>query len=400
MTNKQLEIRSIASRAELEAVYDILGEAFPVGRDFFQLRLDHDSTYHRSTTWIAVQEDDITSTIQVFPTHCRLDEAVLKIGGIGSVATVPKYRGQGHCQQMLRRLTEWMEQEQYDLSLLYAVITPFYEKSNWEVVPETVYDLETMLIPAKNGAVNINIIPFEPAYADDIAGIYEQFNKDRTYSAIRPASYWQDRLLWPRWKSASSLLAIRDGVVVAYGVISETKEGGTAHLEELCYLDGEGSAAAVPLFQALCAQRTDAIRIQASLPNDHVLAEAFAAWGAVELTTSYAMWKVIRFQPLLAKLAAIFQKRLNSSKKFATEHLQLCIACEGQKAYFLYLNGQVTIEASARPDLDYEHYELSQQDFVFMLFHGYDSANPAMRHDIWRVLFPKQNSVFYNIDKF
>lgn len=35
MTSHQPEIRHIANRAELEAVYDILGDVFPDGRFFF-----------------------------------------------------------------------------------------------------------------------------------------------------------------------------------------------------------------------------------------------------------------------------------------------------------------------------------------------------------------------------
>ncbi|WP_438347431.1 GNAT family N-acetyltransferase [Paenibacillus sp. FA6] len=399
MTTQQTEIRSIVNRTELEAVYDILGNAFHVGRDFFQIRLDQDSTYDMSTTWIATQQNTITSTVQLFPIISRVDHAEVKIGGLGSVATVPEYQGQGQCRQILNTLTQWMEQEEYDLSLLYAVITPFYEKHGWNIVPEPLYNLNATSITASNDT-HIEAIPFDSSYCDAVSDIYEHFNDSRTYTAIRSSAVWQDQLHWPRWKAAACLLAVRDGVIVAYGLISETKEGGIAHLEELCYLEGEENSA-VPLFHALVQQRLDATSIQASLPDDHALVEAFIQWGAEKNTMNYAMWKVIRFHPLLAKLTSIFQKRLGNSPEYAQESLPLCLECVGQKAYIHYLNGEVSIESDARTGLEYTTIILSQENFISMLFQGYDgSSKEASLHSVLEVLFPNQNSVFYNMDKF
>lgn len=400
MTEHQPEIRSAANRAELESVYDILGEAFPVGRDFFQNRLDHDSTYDRSTTWITKQQEDITCTIQIFPFMSRVEDAAVKIGGIGSVATVPEFRGQGHCKQMLHRLTEWMEQQEYDLSLLFAVINPFYEKAGWSTVPETLYELNVGNILNASSNSKYAILPFEPSYSRIISNIYEQFNDKRTYTVIRPSTHWRDRIHWPRWNSSTCLMAMRNGVTVAYGHISETSEDGSAYLEELCYLKGEENAA-IPLFCALVEQRLDAARILAYLPDDHILTEGFLSWGAVKKTTTDAMWKVIRFQPLLAKLAAVFQKRLQDNSEYAKKSIQIELKCAGQRAYLHYLDGQIAIEPDPRTGIEYACIILTQENFVSLLIQGYDASIPEAPHsDVLRVLFPKQNSVFYNLDRF
>ena len=399
MSTQQTVVRSILNRTELEAVYDILGNAFDVGRDFFQIRLDQDSAYDMSTTWVATQQNTITSTVQLFPIISRVDHAVVKIGGLGSVATVPEYQGQGQCRQILHNLTQWMEQEEYDLSLLYAVITPFYEKHGWNVVPEPLYKLNTTSVTASKDT-HIEIIPFNSSYCDAISDIYKQFNDSRTYTAIRSAAVWKDQLHWPRWKAAASLLAMRDGIVVAYGLISETKADGIAHLEELCYLEGE-ERSVIPLFHALVQQRPDATSVQANLPDDHTLVEAFIKWDAEKNTMDYAMWKVIRFHPLLAKLTSTFQKRLNNSPQYAQESLQLCLECAGQKAYLHYLNEDVSVESNARTGLEYTAIMLNQEEFITLLFQGYDdSSKEASLNHVLEVLFPKQNSVFYNTDKF
>lgn len=398
MTKSQAEIRSIANRTELEEIYNLLELAFPVGRAFFQERLDHDSAYDSETSWIASVQETIVSTVQIFPFSCRIEDEAVKVGGIGSVATHPDHRGQGYCQQILNRQTEWMEQQGYDLSLLFAVITPFYEKLGWRVVQEPIYEVNRACIPT-NFQSDYLITPFDPSYLDSMASLYEQFNEGRNYTVIRPSSWWQDQLHWPRSRTSTCLLALNNGETAAYGYVSETKNG-IVYVEELCYLEGHEESV-LPLFHSLLEQRPEASHIQAKLPENHRLLEAFIAWGAVKKTLSYAMWKVLRFQPLLAKLSSVFQKRLQGSKELALASLQLCLECAGQKAFVHYSDGQVAIEPYARIGIDYKHLAVAQEDFVTMLFHGVDeSTNMELQIDVLQALFPKQNSIFYMTDKF
>lgn len=399
MTNRQSEIRSIANRAELEAVYDMLGSVFPNGREFFQQRINHDSTYDLSTTWIAVQEQHIASTVQLFPFYGRVDDAAVKIGGIGSVATVPAYRGQGHCRQILHHITAWMEQQAYDLSLLFAVINPFYEKAGWSTVPETMYELDLASMMAFNND-EYDILPFDSSYTEFVSIIYEQFNENRTGTTIRPSSHWLNRMHWPKWKASTCLLVKRNGVVVAYGHITKPEEDGTVYLDELCYLKGE-ERSAISLLLALVEQRPEATRVLANLPGDHVLIEHLLAWGAVKKTLPYMMWKIIRFQPLLAKLASVFQNRLQNDRVYADQSLQIEWECAGQRAYFHYLNGQVKVDPAPREGSEYLCMNLTQQEFVSLLLQGYDESVPETQHSsVLTALFPKQNSVFYLIDRF
>lgn len=399
MTSHQPEIRHIANRAELEAVYDILGDVFPDGRFFFQKRLDHDSAYDLTTTWIAMQQGDIASTVQVFPFASRIGDAAVKIGGIGSVATVPAYRGQGHCRQILHNLSAWMEQQEYDLSLLFAVINPFYEKAGWHTVLETMYEMRRADITSETSR-EYGIIPFDPSKTEDISGIYEQFNAGNAGTVIRPRGHWHDRLNWPKWQASSCLLAVRNGVVVAYGHISETAADGAAFLDELCYAKGEDQAA-IPLFHALTKQRPEAERILVNLPGDHALIESLSSWGAAKKTLPYMMWKIIRFQPLLAKLAPVFRRRLQSSGVFADVSLEIEWECDGKKAYFHYLNGEAAVEPNPRKGAEYLHIGLTQKQFISLLLHGYGGTDVETRgYPVLEVLFPKQNFVFYLMDRF
>ncbi|WP_193726667.1 GNAT family N-acetyltransferase [Paenibacillus guangzhouensis] len=399
MTREQPEIRSITNRAELEAVYDVLGDAFPIGRDFFRQRMEHDSTYDLSTTWIAAQGPDIASTVQLFPFIGRVDDAAVNIGGIGSVATVAAYRGQGHCRHMLHDITAWMEEQEYDLSLLFAVINPFYEKAGWSTVPETMYELDLAGVTTGSND-SYEIVPFDPSDTDVVASIYEQFNEHRTGTVIRPSSYWLDRLHWPKWRSTTCLLAKREGVVVAYGHITKPEEDGTVYLDELCYRKGE-EGAAIPLFYALAEQRPEAKCMLANLPADHILAEHLLVQGAVKKTLTYMMWKIIRFQLLLAKLVPVFQRRLQHHGALADQPLLIEWECAGQKAYFHALDGQVAVAAVPREGSEYVRISMTQQEFMRLLLHGIDETALDEQHSlVLEALFPKQNTVFYLMDRF
>ena len=398
MPSKLTRIRSIMNRNEQKSVYDVLDQVFPNGREFFQERLDHDSTYDPATTWIATVDGVIASTVQIFPFHSRIEDASIKIGGLGSVATLPEYRGQGLCQEILKAQTIWMEAEEYDLSLLFAVITPFYEKAGWTVVPEPFYKLDISRISPNEPAQYV-IEPCSENDLNDMTIIYETFNHLRTYTVMRPRSFWNDRLHWPKWQASSCLLAKKGTDVAAYGHMSALSED-TVQLEELCYLPGEEQAA-FELIYSLLSLYPKAEKLHAKLPGDHVLVHAFEKWQAEKQQLNYAMWKIIRFQPLLFKLSSIFAKRLNAHSNLGSDPISLHMVCEVQNAYFHYNNGDVSIESVPREDLVYSKISLGQKEWVHLLLQGTDEGEgSAFPSELKRILFPKQHFVFYLTDKF
>jgi len=393
------EVRSITNRKELEEVYDILEEVFPNGREFFQQRLDHDRTYSFPTTWVAKCDEKLVSTVQIFPFYCRIEDVEIKVGGLGSVATLPEYRGRGLSQQILNKQTAWMEEQEYDLSLLFAIITPFYEKLGWNVVPEPVYEIDTALVPFAKSETEYEIISFDASYAESIASIYTKFNHNRTYSVLRPTSFWHDQLQWPRWHTSSCLIALKNRMPVAYGQISKTMEG-KAHIEELVYVTGE-ERAVVPLFHSLLQMRPDAATIQVKLPSDHVLNNILIQWGAQRQTINYAMWKVIRLYPLLKKLTGVFTRRVQQNTEYRRGDYFVHLVCRTQHAFLHVMDGEVEVKQNAYADMMYEEVELTQEQFISLLFQGADeTSSMILQSKLLPILFPKQPFIFYITDKF
>ncbi|WP_234404887.1 GNAT family N-acetyltransferase [Paenibacillus bouchesdurhonensis] len=410
-----IEIRPVQSRIELEAVYELLDTCFPLGKSYFQSRLDHSSTYRFDTTWVAVVDGVVASTIQVFPYICRIEEATLKVAGIGSVATRPEFRGQGLGLKILHKSTEWMAREGYDLSLLFAVIHPFYEKLGWAIVPEMEYQLtaekvisEASRMIAESGAASLySIQPFDPSvHTKQVADIYEQINNRRTLSRVRTYTYWQDMLQSVEWRDGTWAVALQGDSIAAYGRLGR-KNNEAIGLEELCYLPGHESAI-LPLVYHLLEQHPDVRKVQFSLPPDHALLTLLKQWHADEDASNLMMWKLIRLAETLHILRPVLQRRLQYE---SVTDFRLAIACEGQSALLIYEEAHLAVVK------DFDSNEVTtlkfrQSEFVSMLFHGYISQMtiehyPGTRQephppmdDLLQILFPAQNSVFYLTDKF
>ncbi|MFD3260592.1 GNAT family N-acetyltransferase [Paenibacillus lentus] len=410
-----IEIRPVQSRIELEAVYELLDTCFTLGKSYFQSRLDYSSTYRFDTTWVAVVDGVVASTIQIFPYICRVEDVTLKVAGIGSVGTKPEYRGQGLGLQILQKLTEWMAQEGYDLSLLFAVIHPFYEKMGWAIVPETEYQLaadqfmsQASRTSQKSGVqLPYSIQNFEPsAHIKQVAEIYEQVNCRRTLSRVRTYAYWQDMLHSVEWREGAWSVALQGEAIVAYGRLGR-QDNESIGLEELCYLPGHESAI-MPTLAHLLAQHPDVKTVQLRLPSDHALLPLLKEWNADEEASNLMMWKMIRLAETLHIIKPVLERRLRHE---SVTDFRLAISCGGQSVLLIYEEEHLAV-VGEYDSSEVTTLEFSPSEFVAMLFHGYNSQMtighcPGTRQEphppmseMLQILFPAQASVFYLTDKF
>ena len=74
-----------------------------------------------------IQVDErIVSCVAIYPCTVRSNEWDLKIGGIGGVATDPEYRRRGLAGRNLEDCLRVMEEEEFDLSILWTGINDYY----------------------------------------------------------------------------------------------------------------------------------------------------------------------------------------------------------------------------------------------------------------------------------
>ncbi|HOX38808.1 MAG TPA: GNAT family N-acetyltransferase [Candidatus Brocadiia bacterium] len=68
--------------------------------------------------FVMVEAGRVCGVVGLFPIAIRTDEAVLKVGGIGGVCSIPEFRGRGLMSAQLNNIIQVMREEKYDVSVL------------------------------------------------------------------------------------------------------------------------------------------------------------------------------------------------------------------------------------------------------------------------------------------
>ncbi len=123
---------------ELPTVWEVLCGAFGEGpRERFRRQIWEDSTFALEQIRIAEVDGKIVSHVWVAerPIFYR-GQAVLPMGGIGGVGTLPEYRQQGLATSLLQDAIAYMERKGHAVSMLFTGINPFYAKLGWADFPQ------------------------------------------------------------------------------------------------------------------------------------------------------------------------------------------------------------------------------------------------------------------------
>ena len=124
--------------------------------------------------------------------RCILGEAAVRLGGIGMVVTSEEHRRRGYSSALLRDAIAYMEAQHYDLSLLFTTIQPFYMPLGWASFPQTSFELELhnkkTFAPSgwKSRPFNLE------RDLTQISQIYDEHNRGRTGTVLRPERLWRD----------------------------------------------------------------------------------------------------------------------------------------------------------------------------------------------------------------
>jgi predicted acetyltransferase len=141
------------------------------------------------------------------------DGLVLKIGCIGGVATLSDYRGKGYATVILKDCIKKMENEDYDISILWTSTPEFYRKLGWEWAgKDYCFHLNSgnaFLLPKYDEKITLetNIKDYS-----GIKGIYEK-------KFLRSERKLDDYPLL--FNSQRKLFYQRDGKITAYVLISD-----------------------------------------------------------------------------------------------------------------------------------------------------------------------------------
>lgn len=388
---EKVEIRSIHNNEELEQVYELWANVFPENRAFFQERLELDSGYDFQTTWIAKVDGKIAASVQIFPYYTYFENIYLKVGGIGNVATYPEYRGKGLIQTILKKQSEWMGNNGFDLSLLFTDINSFYERVGWHTIPIQTKVIKSM--PDISG-FDYSIVEFSNADLGDIKELYENFSEKYKGARIRSSIYWENQLKKRDLKPANFLIAKNNNGIVAY--IRFQSMNGNIVIKECCYKD-QYESAVLTLLKEVLTRNNDYYSVRITLANNHVLSRSFTEWGAETVQETFGMWKIINFYGLLEKLRGVFTERIRSvHENKINEDYTLLLQCNNQDALIVQKERLIDIKKPTESFVYNELLKINEQEFISMILNGVETKENSYTS----YLFPKVKYTFWGTDSF
>jgi predicted acetyltransferase len=159
----------------------------------------------------------------------RVGAAAVILGGIADVATHPDFRGRGYSTACLQDAIRFMEGNDYDLSMLFTGIQPFYNRLGWETFPT--YDITLTLNASPSSEppdipADFRIERFAAdRHLEQVALVYDKYNADEIGPISRSVEYYSGTL-W-RYHDPEAFIVVSQGdQVVAYlrGSYGETSD--------------------------------------------------------------------------------------------------------------------------------------------------------------------------------
>lgn len=215
-----MEIRTLRPD-EREAVLELLdpwdvGDGWR-GRDFFRRYVEDDPCYRDENFWVAEEGGRLLSCVQIFPRRLRAGDAVLPLGGIGSVYTRAEARQSGVASRVMRAAEDAMVERGLALGMLFAGPIPWYERLGWHSWPfaRAIYARAEEAAPR---ATEVEIAPFaRERDLESVAAIHAEYSASRTCTVVREGDEdWEGSLRLTGNPGEDFRVALRGGEAVAY----------------------------------------------------------------------------------------------------------------------------------------------------------------------------------------
>ncbi len=320
-----MEIRA-AKAHERDEIVDLISAVFVEKcRPRYASQHYQDSSYELDQSRVCVVNGKIVSYVRVSDRSMYIGEGIVKLGGIGMVVTSPRHRGRGYASALLRDAIAYMEARNYDLSLLFTTIQPFYMPFGWASFPQTTFELE--LHSKKTFAPSgWKSRPFDlERDLTQISQIYDEHNKGRTGTILRSERLWRDGYSH-QVGMLPSLVVEKDGQIGAYAnlAFSDEAQGIDAYLATYYpNLREVGCRSATPeSLLPLCHAILEAAyergieSVSGRLTRHHPMTLLLSEESGSPLSFSIherVMYRVISLERLFQKLIPKFEAELTSS---------------------------------------------------------------------------------------
>ncbi len=185
------------------------------GSDFFRKYVDQDSRFEPANVWVAEDEGELVTCVQIFPRDMWLRGERVAVGGIGSVFTAPSHRRRGLAEKALECAAGDMRDRGMVLSLLSGTRAKWYGALGWKPWPETSTQIDAPASLAAVGATTIR--PFDRATdLETCRQLHAQYTTPRCGSIARTEDDWESSLRVAGHPLEDIWVGLADGRTSAY----------------------------------------------------------------------------------------------------------------------------------------------------------------------------------------
>ena len=281
-------------------------------------RVDRPAVNVWGVTLSTENEKDV-STVTLREYRMRFGSTHLKMGGIAGVFTEEAHRNKGYSRHLMEDIMGYMNENRYDVSMLFG-IPNFYHKFGYAtVIPETYVEFDTKDVPT--AAPTYQVRRFQTEDAPKIVDIYTANNGERTGTPLRTEIGWKEFTRRGGILPDPYVVLNEAGEVIGYFVC----DGDNAKkdmIDRNCTLLDIGFQDRM-IFQTIVhflahgVEYISAERIRSAIPADHPFAIFCRRYGC--RTNTYTpkdhmgMVRIINQSSILEKITGELEKRLQRS---------------------------------------------------------------------------------------
>lgn len=173
-------------RAQVEHTWQVCfaGEGESAIRGYF------DQLYNREDTFVCLDGDVLSASVQIVPYTLRLRGRTLPVYALTGVCTLPEYRGGGRAQALIRRAVQEMRRRGGVLSFLHTDIPDFYRPMGWDYATDACrYAPQGRADP---GGYRVEVVSRpDPA---QLMPVYEGWSRELNAVCVRDKKAFEKRL--------------------------------------------------------------------------------------------------------------------------------------------------------------------------------------------------------------
>ncbi len=249
MTAPELDVHE-ASPQERQAAFANVFEVWPQGPDLqTHLQRRNASVQHQRARWfVGVLQGQVATSLGAYPVRLLVSGQSYPAAAIGSVHTLPQFRGRGLASQLLRQVETLLADQGVQLAVLYSDIAPgFYQRLGYRLCPSW-QGWMAVGAPAASAPApwTLRSVSWQQA-APEIRRLYHQDHAQRALAYDRTPEYWE--YLHRKWPHDEFLLAYEGETLMGYARVHPV--GTRAHVVDWALVPETGPAGLNRLLESL-----------------------------------------------------------------------------------------------------------------------------------------------------